>query len=114
MFTCRKSSWETKTRGMFEMNERKGNISKRNLDQTIPNDGDQCFTLCKKRTCTIGKMKLHRKNSLQSLELHTDNAWSFANNDYELLIIFHFASEDMMDIQNYDLIVQSSEITRPI
>ncbi len=47
MFTCRKSSWETKTRGMFEMNERKGNISKRNLDQTIPNDGGQCFTLVK-------------------------------------------------------------------
>jgi hypothetical protein len=99
-------------------NECACNISKRNIDQTISN-GDQSFVLSNKRSCVVEDIKFHPKDSIQSLTVHTDTKWNFTNNDFEhatstesityirthrikpMPIIFHFASEDIMDIEKY-------------
>jgi hypothetical protein len=94
------------------------NILKRNIDQTISNE-DESFALPNKRSCVIEEVKFYPKDSIESLKVHIDTEWNFTNNDFEhatstesityirtqrikpMSIIFHFASEDIMDIEKY-------------
>ncbi|CAF3920847.1 unnamed protein product [Rotaria sp. Silwood2] len=99
-------------------NERSYDILKRNIDQTLSNV-DESITWSNKRNCIIEEEKVNRKDSIQSLKVHTDTKWSFTNNDFEHItntksithivtqkrnlipIIFHFASEEIIDIEKY-------------
>jgi hypothetical protein len=90
-------------------------ISKRNIDQTISID-DESFILPNKRSCVVEEIKFYPKDSIQSLKVHTETDWNFTSNDFEhatsnksithmptqrikpMPIIFHFSSEDIMDI----------------
>jgi len=91
------------------------NISKRNIDQTISN-GNESFIVFNKRTCITEEVKFHLKDSRQNLKLHVNPKWNCINKDFEhatnsesmklhrtngVPIIFHFASEEIMDLENY-------------
>ncbi len=82
-------------------NECTCNISKRNIDQTAAN-GDESFGLSNKRNCVEEEVKLHSKDSLQSLKLHinTESITHIRTHRLKPMpIIFHYASDDIMDIQ---------------
>ncbi len=90
------------------------NISKRNINQKTSNEIES-FILSNKRTCPIEETKVHLS---QNLKLHVNPAWTRTNNDFEYVtnsesmkhiqthrtkgipIIFHFASEEIMDLDN--------------
>lgn len=78
-------------------NECTCNISKRNIDQTVAN-GVESFILSNKRSCVEEEVKLHSKDSIQSL-----NNQSITHIRTHRLkpmpIIFHYASDDIMNIQ---------------
>jgi hypothetical protein len=55
-----------------------------------------------KRTCITEEVKFHLKDSRQNLKLHITNG---------VPIIFHFASEEIMDLENYGSDNLATELT---